>query len=412
MKMVDRDGTAYLHVSDLRDRSGIATITYTYIASGDTTFWTLDPRAVSTDYSVTVSDGSGGTITKGIASVSFSTPPSQGAVIEVTYTTDSDRVKAFTFGRRVSGSNVGPLSFASGYLVRASGALSSAIGDYTTASGHASHAEGNESVASGYASHAEGYKSAARGEFSHAEGTRSVASGHESHAEGNESVASGHASHAQNTGTIAGYNSQTAIGEYNDNKSENAFEVGNGTSTDRSNALELDWDGKLTLSGDVIGKNGADLHKLSEKANSAALAKVESRTATTATPFGGLFMLDGNLYRATTDIAVGATINSSNSVQTNMNTKIDGVWNNCLRFYGSTGDTGASQDYDDYTAHGYWYVDTSMTGHAPETGLNLGILITFPTDEFVWQVMYSAMTAKIHHRHRNSAGVWSVWRTV
>ena len=170
----------------------------------------------------------------------------------------------------------------------------------------------------------------------------------------------------------------------------------------------------FTRYGDVIVKDatGLDLHKLSEKANSAAVAKVESRTATTATPEGGLFMLDGNLYRATTDIAVGATINSSNSVQTNMNAKIDGVWNNCLHLRGTTMDTGASQDYDDYTALGYWYVDTSMTGHAPETGLNLGILITFPSDDLTWQVMYSAMTAKIHHRHRNSAGVWSAWHTL
>ncbi len=172
-------------------------------------------------------------------------------------------------------------------------------------------------------------------------------------------------------------------------------------------------DGSIGSDGLITGmdfntKDG--LHRLSEKANEAAVAKVESATATTATPEGGLFMLDGNLYRATTDIAVGATINSSNSVQTNMNTKIDGVWNSVMRLHGTTADTGASHDYDDYTTIGYWFVPLdSMTGNVPESGNSLGFLIVFAADTFKWQVFYNAFTAKVHHRHRNEAGTWSAW---
>lgn len=39
---------------------------------------------------------------------------------------------------------------------------------------------------------------------------------------------------------------QTAIGKYNANDSNNAFEIGNGTSNSaRSNALTVDWDGNI-----------------------------------------------------------------------------------------------------------------------------------------------------------------------
>ena len=68
-------------------------------------------------------------------------------------------------------------------------------------------------------------------------------------AEGYNVTASGNNSHAQNTGTVAGYGSQTAIGQYNDNKSTSALEIGNGSPQAHSNALTVDWNGNVVASG-------------------------------------------------------------------------------------------------------------------------------------------------------------------
>lgn len=57
-------------------------------------------------------------------------------------------------------------------------------------------------------------------------------------------MARGDYSHAQNYLTRAMDDYQTAIGKYNDNNSDNAFEIGNGTSdNNRSNAFAVDWHG-------------------------------------------------------------------------------------------------------------------------------------------------------------------------
>ncbi len=101
--------------------------------------------------------------------------------------------------------------------------------------GNYSMAEGYNVEASGYCSHAEGYFTQASGSYSHAEGA--------------DSKATGKTSHASGKGTVAGYEDQTAIGTYNDNKATDLFEIGNGTSSSRKNALEVDTDGKLTIEG-------------------------------------------------------------------------------------------------------------------------------------------------------------------
>ena len=109
----------------------------------------------------------------------------------------------------------------------------SPIGGYSTAEGHSS-------TASGYASHAEG--------------ALNVASGGNSHAEGGGNVASGGNSHAGGLGTIASGRNQTAVGEYNkeDATGRILFMVGNGTGdTNRSNAFEVDRNGKAVASGTV-----------------------------------------------------------------------------------------------------------------------------------------------------------------
>lgn len=145
-------------------------------------------------------------------------------------------------------------SHAEGNKTTASGFYSHAEGYKTTASNTSSHAEGYQTTSSGdYGSHAEGNITTAKGNSSHAEGFETTASGSNSHSEGYNTKAEGDYSHSGGYRTIAGYNSQTAIGKYNENKKENLFEVGNGTSdTSRSNALELTKTGDLKIAGGLL----------------------------------------------------------------------------------------------------------------------------------------------------------------
>lgn len=164
----------------------------------------------------------------------------------------------YDFGSRKSNTIKGNYSVAEGNNVTASGYVSHAEGDGTTASESCSHAEGSDATASGYASHAEGWNTNASKSAAHAEGDGTNASGYYSHAEGLSTTASGNNSHAQNNGTIAGYVSQTAIGEYNKNASINAFEIGNGSSYVRSNAFAVDWYGAAHLANNLFTECNAD----------------------------------------------------------------------------------------------------------------------------------------------------------
>lgn len=143
-------------------------------------------------------------------------------------------------------------SHAEGRQANATGEYCHAEGYETTATGIVSHAEGQRSASSGWASHAEGFETAAGGDYSHAEGYNTISQQNAAHAEGYETRAGGAYSHAQNKGTVAQYSSNTAMGKYNEKGKDLALAVGNGTSdTSRSNALELDWNGNLTLAGKI-----------------------------------------------------------------------------------------------------------------------------------------------------------------
>lgn len=108
--------------------------------------------------------------------------------------------------------------------------------------GNYSVAEGQAAVASGYATHAEGFSAEATGQYSHAEGIGCVARGE--------------SSHAQNQNTRAAYTAQTAIGKFNSN-SDTALEIGNGTgASDRSNAMDVGWDGEVRLALDTTAAAG------------------------------------------------------------------------------------------------------------------------------------------------------------
>lgn len=149
-----------------------------------------------------------------------------------------------------------------GHHNTANSSAAHAEGSNNSAIADSAHAEGNDTTASGQYSHAEGHSTTASGTVSHAEGQDSTASGNYSHAEGGATTASGQCSHAQNTHTIAGYANQTAMGSFNDNKSTNLLEVGNGADdNNRSNAMEVTADGDLLIKNGGVSLYGLDENK-------------------------------------------------------------------------------------------------------------------------------------------------------
>ncbi len=125
---------------------------------------------------------------------------------------------------------------------KAIGEYSHAEGQSTIAKGNYSHSEGSATIANGASSHVEGYKTTANGQISHAEGSNTTANGSYSHAEGDNTIAASARQHVQ--------------GKYNieDTNSKYAFIIGNGTGNNsRSNALAIDWDGKLYVNNSQTG---------------------------------------------------------------------------------------------------------------------------------------------------------------
>lgn len=217
MRMVDREGTEFFEIEDMRGSEGYVIINDRFVGTSERRGFTLTLPSDDTDYTVTVD---GVIVTPTLKMVDFfiiNPAPAIGAEVIATYKTSSNQAKSFTIGTRDEGV-VGACSIAEGYAV----------------------------VASGFTSHAEGVKTVSSGDYSHAEGSYTAATGDYSHAEGASVVADGVCSHAQNSNTKAGHDNQTAIGMFNDNDIANAFEIGNGTSSsNRSNAFAVRWDGTI-----------------------------------------------------------------------------------------------------------------------------------------------------------------------
>lgn len=167
----------------------------------------------------------------------------------------------------------GPYSHTEGYQNENTGNSSHAEGYNNIVSGGQAHAEGNGNIASGGQSHTEGYGNEATKSSTHAEGYKTKATGSQAHSEGWRTVASGGVAHAQNSFTVAAGDSQTAMGRANVEDTTSVLIVGNGSYTkneddtytvNRSNALTLDWEGNLIVSGEVQDGNG---NKLSDTTN-------------------------------------------------------------------------------------------------------------------------------------------------
>ena len=240
LKMMDKEGNEYLHISDLRVADGTFELTENFAANYADYVIALVPSEV---ISVMVDDVSVGyTLTiyedLGYARIRLDNPayPQSGSIVSVRYKTTSGNAKAYTLGTRKANANIGAMSYAEGKNVESSGYIS--------------HAEGMNTVASDRCSHAEGDGTKATSLYCHAEGSETIASDWASHAEGMNTVASGVASHAGGSFTVAAGLDQTAIGRCNveDANDTYAVIVGNGTNdSNRSNALTVDWGGGTTL---------------------------------------------------------------------------------------------------------------------------------------------------------------------
>ena len=169
-------------------------------------------------------------------------------------------------------------SIAMGNYAQASNSGAIALGEYTSASGAYAVAMGDGASAAGDSSVALGTGASANGELS-------MATGAATQANGMLSFASGYGTRAEDIFTIA-------LGSFNTvktNPSPNLslptntlFVVGNGSSTERSNAIEILFDGTTTIAGDLNINSDARLKTniISLGATLSKLLQIDGKTYT------------------------------------------------------------------------------------------------------------------------------------
>ncbi len=145
----------------------------------------------------------------------------------------------------------GTSSIATGDFTNASGDNSTAMGQATVASGDNSTAMGWDTAASGFESTAMGFGTIAFGNRSTAMGSFNFASGNNSTAMGNSTIASGSNSTAMGDHTVASGSVSTALGYYNIDDPNALLILGNGTSSQRNNALVVKTNGDTQFDGAV-----------------------------------------------------------------------------------------------------------------------------------------------------------------
>jgi len=133
------------------------------------------------------------------------------------------------------------------------GEYSHVEGRYNFSAGDYSHIEGRNNLASGTYAHSEGSTTVASGMAAHAENIGTMAAGNYSHSEGYQCSANGGKSHAEGDRTIASSATQHVQGKFNIEDANETYAdiVGNGTSSNRSNAYTLDWSGNGWFAGKV-----------------------------------------------------------------------------------------------------------------------------------------------------------------
>jgi hypothetical protein len=189
------------------------------------------------------------------------------------------------------------------YYSETSGDTSAATISVTNINLRGSVAEGDRTTVSSSYSHAEGTRTTASAPWSHAEGYSTTASGNNSHAEGFGTIASGQGSHAEGLYTITSNRYQHAQGKWNieDDNDKYADIIGNGSSSARSNATTVSWDG-ISWSQSDVRAGGTDqdsaAHSLSAKQN----ATDNNLTTTNKTIVGAINELNSEVATNTTNI--------------------------------------------------------------------------------------------------------------
>jgi hypothetical protein len=182
--------------------------------------------------------------------------------------------------------------------IGATGYRSFASGDRTIASGAASTASGSQTTASGDGSVAMGVGTVASGIYSTAMGLYPIASGDASTAMGQNTTASGSRSTAMGQSTHAKGFATTAIGAYNTidananpssfSLTNRAFVIGNGTSSNRSDAMTVLFDGSTTIA--------AELTVVSD-------ARLKTKITSLGSTLSLLKLLDGKTYALKSNLA-------------------------------------------------------------------------------------------------------------
>ena len=188
----------------------------------------------------------------------------------------------------------GPVSIAVGGANQSSQTYSIAIGASNIATGPGSVAMGQSNKASDLASVAMGSKNSSFGQCSVAMGDSNIASGE-------HSVSIG-------TGLIAVGDHQTALGKFNIDETEfdmrNLFVLGNGTGlSNRSNAMTVDWNGNLGISGGITNLNGDNSIYDIDGNRRGLLAFGRDNTASGSY---SVAMGDGNTASASCSVALGS----------------------------------------------------------------------------------------------------------
>lgn len=269
--LYDQDGSLYTSLGDLRDANGFATLTETQDVSSASTVITVEFPIYSVS-SITVNGVATTAYTPKTPtdqSITFSNTIAANSTVVVEYLTESP-VYHFDLGERKSGETIGAWSTVNGCNQTASatfatvsgGINNSASGVHGTISGGGANEAGTGGSVGGgvynravenYSTVAGGFDNDATGSLSAvAGGQKNVASGVSSFAANEYNEAKGAYSVALGRANKASGNSQTAIGKFCVEDTQNTYAeiVGNGTSDNaRSNARTLDWNGNEWIAG-------------------------------------------------------------------------------------------------------------------------------------------------------------------
>ncbi len=200
----------------------------------------------------------------GIPPLTTINPPAQGAGTRMFWFPSRGAFRSgYVDGLQWDRDSIGPLSFAAGYNTKAKGVFSTSIGRSTTASnaiatsmgfgtnasGEVSTSMGNSSAASGFVATSMGISTLASGDYSTAMGQSNYALGIASTATGGSTSANGSYSFSAGEQTFAKARGSFTAGLWNDNAdnpdanstafTDRVFQIGNGTSGTRGNALTV-----------------------------------------------------------------------------------------------------------------------------------------------------------------------------